>query len=159
MCFRLSRHTNFSLYPFTEDPFLRDACSHLNFNCERQKWSRVRESRSSFDSMIRIPWSLFKCCRDLDCEFCVSFTIMLFYINAIYCRFYGSIHGILCLILCLFGILFNCLHVIVLTRQNMRNSAVNIVMCFIALADIGTMASYLIYLLHFVLNNQFSNGW
>lgn len=73
--------------------------------------------------------------------------------------FYGQIHGIVCLFLCVFGILFNILHVIVLTREKMRNSAVNVVMVCIALADIGTMLSYLIYILHFVINGQISNGW
>ncbi|KAI6190173.1 G-PROTEIN-RECEP-F1-2 domain-containing protein [Aphelenchoides bicaudatus] len=72
--------------------------------------------------------------------------------------FYGQIHGIVCLFLCIFGILFNILHVIVLTREKMKTSAVNVVMVAIALADIGTMLSYLIYILHFVINGQLSNG-
>ena len=42
-------------------------------------------------------------------------------------------------------------------RPNMRNSAVNCILTAVAVCDIGTMASYLIYIVHFVLRRR--NTW
>lgn len=50
------------------------------------------------------------------------------------------------LVLCLVGISANCLHICVLTRKGMRKSPVHVVLRCIALADIGTMTSYLVSL-------------
>ncbi|RCN40640.1 7 transmembrane receptor [Ancylostoma caninum] len=78
---------------------------------------------------------------------------------------YAPIHGVVCVGLCVFGILTNIVHVIVLSRPSMRNSAVNCVLTAVAVCDIGTMASYLIYIVHFVLQREvtcsptFTHGW
>uniref|UniRef100_A0A0K0CXM3 G_PROTEIN_RECEP_F1_2 domain-containing protein n=1 Tax=Angiostrongylus cantonensis TaxID=6313 RepID=A0A0K0CXM3_ANGCA len=78
---------------------------------------------------------------------------------------YAPIHGIVCVGLCVFGILTNIVHVIVLTRPTMRNSAVNCLLTAVAICDIGTMASYLIYIVHFVVQRRttctptFTYGW
>uniref|UniRef100_A0A1I7X0M0 G_PROTEIN_RECEP_F1_2 domain-containing protein n=1 Tax=Heterorhabditis bacteriophora TaxID=37862 RepID=A0A1I7X0M0_HETBA len=69
-------------------------------------------------------------------------------------RVYAPIHGVVCVGLCLFGILTNLVHVLVLSRPSMRNSAVNCVLTAVAVCDIGTMASYLIYIIHFVIQRR-----
>ncbi|CAI4225114.1 unnamed protein product [Auanema sp. JU1783] len=79
--------------------------------------------------------------------------------------FYGPIHGYICVGLCVFGILTNLVHVLVLSRPTMRNSAVNCILTAVAVCDIGTMVSYLIYIVHFVIlkdNNcspRYTHGW
>ncbi|KAH7727506.1 Protein DMSR-6 [Aphelenchoides avenae] len=60
--------------------------------------------------------------------------------------FYGHFHRYLSLVLCLLGIAANCVHICVLTRKGMRKSPVHIVLRCIALADIGTMSSYLFFM-------------
>ncbi|CAB3397355.1 unnamed protein product [Caenorhabditis bovis] len=80
-------------------------------------------------------------------------------------RWYQPIHGYVCVAICMFGILTNLVHVAVLSRPNMRNSAVNCVLTAVAICDIGTMASYLIYIVHFVLRRgnpcspTFTHAW
>ncbi|CCD65612.1 G-protein coupled receptors family 1 profile domain-containing protein [Caenorhabditis elegans] len=80
-------------------------------------------------------------------------------------RWYQPIHGYVCVLICVFGIFTNFVHVAVLSRPNMRNSAVNCILTAVAVCDIGTMASYLIYIIHFVLrrNNSctptFTHSW
>ncbi|CAD5214857.1 unnamed protein product [Bursaphelenchus xylophilus] len=62
---------------------------------------------------------------------------------------YGTIHRYVALILCLGGLVINCIHICILTLPRMRNSSVHTTLTCIALADIGTMTSYLIYLTRF----------
>ncbi|EGT40126.1 hypothetical protein CAEBREN_06466 [Caenorhabditis brenneri] len=69
-------------------------------------------------------------------------------------RWYQPIHGYVCVLICVFGIFTNFVHVAVLSRPNMRNSAVNCILTAVAVCDIGTMASYLIYIIHFVLRRN-----
>ncbi|KAI1719862.1 serpentine type 7TM GPCR chemoreceptor srw domain-containing protein [Ditylenchus destructor] len=66
-------------------------------------------------------------------------------------RVYAPVHGRICVVLCLFGVFTNLIHCVVLTRPSMRNSAVNCIMTAVALCDMGTMASYFVYILHFVI--------
>lgn len=69
---------------------------------------------------------------------------------------YAPVHGYICVAICAFGIVTNLVHVLVLSRPNMRCSAVNCVLTAVAICDMGTMASYLIYICHFVL---IKNPW
>ncbi|KAE9554335.1 hypothetical protein FO519_002445 [Halicephalobus sp. NKZ332] len=64
---------------------------------------------------------------------------------------YEPVHGIVCVVICIFGLLTNLIHIVVLTRPQMRVTAVNSLMTTVAICDMGTMASYLIYIYHFVL--------
>lgn len=73
-------------------------------------------------------------------------------------RFYAPVHGFICVVICLFGLLTNLIHVIVLTRPSMRNSAVNSIMTAVAFCDMGTMGSYLIYIWNFVIR-RYPNTW
>ncbi|KAF7637345.1 G_PROTEIN_RECEP_F1_2 domain-containing protein [Meloidogyne graminicola] len=52
---------------------------------------------------------------------------------------YAPIHGRICVLLCLFGVITNLIHCVVLTRPRMRKSAVNSIMTAVALCDLGTM--------------------
>ncbi|CAJ0939376.1 unnamed protein product, partial [Mesorhabditis belari] len=80
-------------------------------------------------------------------------------------RFYAPIHGYVCVALCVFGILTNLVHVAVLSRPSMRSSAVNCLLTAVAICDLGTMGTYLIYIVHFVVfrhdkcNPTFTHGW
>uniref|UniRef100_A0A915Q100 G-protein coupled receptors family 1 profile domain-containing protein n=1 Tax=Setaria digitata TaxID=48799 RepID=A0A915Q100_9BILA len=69
----------------------------------------------------------------------------------IFQRAYSPVHGFICIVICTFSIATNLIHVLVLTRPNMRCCAVNCVLTAVAICDMGTMASYLIYICHFVL--------
>jgi hypothetical protein len=60
---------------------------------------------------------------------------------------YSHYHGYICAFLCSYGIIANIINIIVLTRPWMR-TAVNIILSAIAICDIGTMASYFVYVLH-----------
>ncbi|PAV77635.1 hypothetical protein WR25_25484 isoform B [Diploscapter pachys] len=81
-------------------------------------------------------------------------------------QLYAPIHGYICVGLCLFGIITNIVHVLVLSRPAMRNSAVNSILTAVAICDIGTMGSYLIYIMHFVIQRSrdpcsppYTYGW
>ncbi|VDK46287.1 unnamed protein product [Anisakis simplex] len=65
---------------------------------------------------------------------------------------YAPVHGLICVAICSFGIITNLVHVLVLTRPSMRCSAVNCVLTAVAICDMGTMASYFVYIWHFVLH-------
>ncbi|KRY18741.1 FMRFamide receptor [Trichinella patagoniensis] len=69
---------------------------------------------------------------------------------------YQAVHGHLCIVLCLFGIVTNILNCIVLTRRQMR-SASNMFLAIIALIDMGLMVLYLVYVAHFVVVQQCSH--
>ncbi|CAI5452305.1 unnamed protein product [Caenorhabditis angaria] len=80
-------------------------------------------------------------------------------------KWYSPIHGYVCVVICMFGILTNLVHVAVLSRPNMRNSAVNCILTAVAVCDIGTMGSYFVYIVHFVLQRDrkcaptFTHAW
>lgn len=77
---------------------------------------------------------------------------------------YQPYHGCICIIICTLGILTNIINILVLTKRQMRTS-VNILLTAIAVCDMGTMLSYLIYIAHFVFidnfcdPNTYSYGW
>uniref|UniRef100_A0AC35GU56 G-protein coupled receptors family 1 profile domain-containing protein n=1 Tax=Panagrolaimus sp. PS1159 TaxID=55785 RepID=A0AC35GU56_9BILA len=73
------------------------------------------------------------------------------FIDALYSfkTLYGKFHRYIAVILCVVGLIANCLHICVLTRRQMRRSAVHTVLTVIAFCDIGTMTSYLIYITRF----------
>ncbi|CAD5211778.1 unnamed protein product [Bursaphelenchus okinawaensis] len=62
---------------------------------------------------------------------------------------YGSVHKYLALCICIVGITMNILHVLVLTRPAMYKSAVNRLLSFMAICDIITMSSYLVFTVRF----------
>lgn len=61
-------------------------------------------------------------------------------------RLYGPSHRYICVTLCVLGLFANLVHIWVLTRPSMQNSSVHTVLIAIAMADIGTMASYFVSL-------------
>uniref|UniRef100_A0A1I7YLW7 G_PROTEIN_RECEP_F1_2 domain-containing protein n=1 Tax=Steinernema glaseri TaxID=37863 RepID=A0A1I7YLW7_9BILA len=62
---------------------------------------------------------------------------------------YGSVHRYISIVLCVLGLLANSVHIWVLTRPQMRDSAVHAVLTCIAMADMGTMISYSIYIIRY----------
>ncbi|VDO66697.1 unnamed protein product [Heligmosomoides polygyrus] len=75
---------------------------------------------------------------------------------------YSSFHRYIAVLLCLFGLLANSIHIWVLTRPRMRFSSVHTVLVCIALSDMGTMTSYLIYMIRFEFMQDHSGypyGW
>ncbi|CEF62505.1 G protein-coupled receptor, rhodopsin-like family and GPCR, rhodopsin-like, 7TM domain and 7TM GPCR, serpentine receptor class w (Srw) family-containing protein [Strongyloides ratti] len=68
---------------------------------------------------------------------------------------YMKIHPYICFVICLIGTTFNFIHLIVLTRKNLRKSSVNSIMTVIAICDMITMLTYLIYNFHFRININF----
>ncbi|KAH9492507.1 hypothetical protein Btru_026022 [Bulinus truncatus] len=61
---------------------------------------------------------------------------------------YGSVHGIVSLVVCTFGIPMNVLNISVLTRQHMR-TPVNCILTWLAVFDLLTMVSYVPFVVHF----------
>ena len=63
---------------------------------------------------------------------------------------YGAVHGYLSMCVCLFGMLANLANIIVLTRKNMKSST-NIILTWLAVADLLTMIDYFPFVLHFYI--------
>ncbi|XP_055626841.1 G-protein coupled receptor dmsr-1-like isoform X2 [Toxorhynchites rutilus septentrionalis] len=68
---------------------------------------------------------------------------------------YSEIHGILCLLVCIFGSIANTLNVIVLTRREMR-SPTNFILTGLALADLLVMLDYIPYAIYMSPYTRFS---
>ncbi|KAI6184661.1 G-PROTEIN-RECEP-F1-2 domain-containing protein [Aphelenchoides bicaudatus] len=62
---------------------------------------------------------------------------------------YQLIHKYIAIVICVFGIIFNVMHIMVLTRSVMYRSTVNRLLSFVAVCDILTMLSYLIFTIKF----------
>uniref|UniRef100_A0A8R1DW42 G_PROTEIN_RECEP_F1_2 domain-containing protein n=1 Tax=Caenorhabditis japonica TaxID=281687 RepID=A0A8R1DW42_CAEJA len=62
---------------------------------------------------------------------------------------YSNVHPFLSFILCVLGLAANVIHIMVLTRPRMRHSSVHTVLVCIAISDMGTMTSYLMYISRF----------
>ncbi|XP_069107372.1 G-protein coupled receptor dmsr-1-like [Argopecten irradians] len=65
---------------------------------------------------------------------------------------YGGIHGYLSLIVCFFGIPTNFINITVLTRKHME-TPINLVLTWMAVSDLLTMASYVPFAIHFYCNH------
>lgn len=61
---------------------------------------------------------------------------------------YMSVHGVLSLVVCAFGIPMNVLNITVLTRKHMH-TPVNCILTWLAVFDLLTMISYVPFSLHF----------
>ena len=62
---------------------------------------------------------------------------------------YRPVHGYLSSLVCIFGIIFNSCNIYILTRKNMKNSATNILLMWIAVFDLITEAVYVPFAIHF----------
>ncbi|KAG8190887.1 hypothetical protein JTE90_010312 [Oedothorax gibbosus] len=77
---------------------------------------------------------------------------------------YGSVHGYLTFLVCIFGITANVLNIIVLTRKSMV-SPTNAILTGLAVADMLVMSSYLPFTVHNYIRQdlteqeKFSYGW
>ncbi|KAK3094731.1 hypothetical protein FSP39_005524 [Pinctada imbricata] len=63
---------------------------------------------------------------------------------------YATIHGYLSVFVCLFGLIANIANVVVLTRKNMVSST-NVILTWLAIADLGTMLTYFPFAMHFYI--------
>ncbi|GMT15169.1 hypothetical protein PFISCL1PPCAC_6466, partial [Pristionchus fissidentatus] len=64
---------------------------------------------------------------------------------------YSGIHRYLSIFICVFGILANSMHIVILTRHVMKRSTVNRLLAFMACCDIVKMFTYLVYMIRFNL--------
>lgn len=64
---------------------------------------------------------------------------------------YSRVHGYIAVAVCLFGVLSNSANIVVLTRKNMISST-NIILLWLAVADLLTMLDYLPFAIHFYIN-------
>ncbi|MCP9264455.1 BMA-DMSR-8, isoform a [Dirofilaria immitis] len=64
---------------------------------------------------------------------------------------YGLIHPYIAVILCFAGTILNVMTIAVLTRPSMI-SPVNVLLCSVAICDVLVMASYLIFVTHFLIS-------
>uniref|UniRef100_A0A914ZQU1 G-protein coupled receptors family 1 profile domain-containing protein n=1 Tax=Parascaris univalens TaxID=6257 RepID=A0A914ZQU1_PARUN len=100
-------------------------------------------------------------CQDDPKFFSENDTVILSILNGLhqFQVFYRSFHRYISLFLCLFGLFCNFVHIWILTRPRMLPSSVHTVLTCIAIADIGTMTSYLIYLLRYEFSRDMENGY
>ncbi|XP_048745525.1 G-protein coupled receptor dmsr-1-like [Ostrea edulis] len=82
-----------------------------------------------------------------------------------YACFYYGVHDYFSVILCCFGIPANLVNIIILTRKSMR-TPINIILTGIAVSDLLTMFSYLVFAIHFRLMygrddvfGKYTYGW
>jgi hypothetical protein len=82
-----------------------------------------------------------------------------------YACFYYGVHDYFSVILCCFGIPANLVNIIILTRKSMR-TPINMILTGIAVSDLLTMFSYLVYAIHFRLMyglhdvvGKYTYGW
>ncbi|XP_058829382.1 G-protein coupled receptor dmsr-1-like [Topomyia yanbarensis] len=68
---------------------------------------------------------------------------------------YSNIHGIVCLLVCIFGSIANILNIMVLTRREMR-SPTNAILTGLAIADLLVMLDYLPYAVYMSPYTKFS---
>ena len=68
---------------------------------------------------------------------------------------YESIHGYLAVTICVLGIIFNLVNIIVLTHKDLRGNPINLILTAIAVADILLMVEYIPFTVHmYLLDNE-----
>ena len=79
-------------------------------------------------------------------------------------RIYGKEHGYVSIVICIFGVIFNILNAIVLTRRHMA-SPTNYILTALAVVDCLQMLTYPVYAIysffytHKRLDENHSQGW
>ena len=64
---------------------------------------------------------------------------------------YEPIHGYLAVTVCILGILFNLVNILVLTHKDMRSNPINLLLTGIAVADMLVMMEYIPFAVHMYL--------
>ena len=65
--------------------------------------------------------------------------------------FYKPLHGYFALTVCILGIIFNMMNILVLTHKDMKTNPINLFLTGIAVADMMVMLDYIPFAVHMYL--------